>query len=270
MRDITAAELRALQASSKEKSYLLVDVRNHDEYHKGHLAGAVLLPLHDLPERIEELPQDRDIIFYCRTGVRSRAAATALANLPGFQGEVLNLNGGIIEWEGVTLPGQPRLHLFPPTNNQADSLLQAMSLERGAAKVYDSMLARYGDMDWAATLKSMAAEEVVHARLLYKALQQYQEHLPAFEELYRQVPDDLIEGGFSRENIEVELARPDGAPCRVVYELALAIEYSAYDLYRSLAQRFRQDVIAEVFLGIAQAEKMHLRRAAEALARCQH
>lgn len=269
MRDITAAELRTLQASSKENTYLLVDVRTHDEYRKGHLAGALLLPLQDLPERIEELPQDRDIIFYCRTGVRSRAAATTLAGLPGFQGEMLNLRGGIIEWEGVTLPEGPRLHLFPPTDSQTESLLQAMGLERGAAGVYDSLLARYGDMDWAATLKSMAAEEIAHARLLYKALLQYQEQLPAFEELYAQVPDDLIEGGFSRENIEAELTRPGSVPCLVVYELALAIEYAAYDLYRSLAQRFHQDAIAEVFLSIAQAEKVHLRRAAEALARCQ-
>ena len=270
MQDITGEEFGALQARSWEREYLLVDVRQPEEYRAGHLPGAVLIPLQDLPERIDELPVDRNIVFYCRSGIRSRAAAMALAGMPEFQGDMLNLSGGIIGWQGVVLPEQPRLHLFPPTDNQAESLLQAMSLERGAAKVYETMLAQYGSEAWTAPLKGMAAEETAHARLLYKALQAYQENLPSFEELYSKIPDDLIEGGFSRENIEAELARPGGRPCVVVYELALAIEYAAYDLYRSLAQRFREESVAEVFLGIAQAEKAHLRRAAEALNNCPH
>ncbi len=269
IRDITADELRSLQARSKEKDYLLVDVRQPEEYRAGHLPGALLIPLQDLPERVDELPEDRDLIFYCRSGVRSRVAATALAGMQGFTGRMINLSGGIIAWQGVTLPEQPRLHLFPPTDNQGESLLQAMSLERGAAKVYETMLARYGEKDWAVPLKGLAAEEGAHARLLYKALQQYQKDLPAFDELYLQVPDDLIEGGFSRENIEAELDRPGNNPCQICYELALAIEYAAYDLYRSLAHRFREDSVAEVFISIAQGEKVHLRRAAAALSACQ-
>lgn len=270
MREITNQEFAAMQARSSEKKYLLVDVRQSEEYRAGHLPGATLIPLQDLPERIDELPQDRNIVFYCRSGIRSRAAAAALAGMREFQGDMFNLSGGIIGWQGVVLPEQPRLHLFPPTDNQAESLLQAMSLERGAAKVYETMLNQYAGEHWAAPLKDMANEETAHARLLYKALQQYQENLPAFEELYDKVPDDLIEGGFSRENIEAELARPSGRPCVVVYELVLAIEYAAYDLYRSLAQRFRDDSVAEIFLNIAQAEKRHLSRAAEALVRCGH
>ncbi len=270
MREITNEEFEAMQARSREKEYLLVDVRQPEEYRAGHLPGATLMPLQDLPERIEELPQNRNIVFYCRSGIRSRAAATALAGMQEFKGDMLNLSGGMIGWQGVVLPDQPRLHLFPPTDNQAESLLQAMSLERGAARIYETMLNQYAGESWAAPLEGMAADETAHALLLYRAMQQYQKDLPAFDVLYGQVPDNLIEGGFSRENIEAELARPGGMPCVVVYELALAIEYAAYDLYRSLAQRFRKDSVAGVFLGIAQAEKGHLRRAAEALNNCPH
>ena len=268
MRDITSEEFEAMQARTREKEYLLVDVRQPEEYRASHLPGATLIPLQDLPERIDELPQDRNIVFYCRSGIRSRAAAAVLAGMRQFKGDMLNLSGGIIGWQGVVLPERPRLHLFPPMDNQAESLLQAMSLERGAANIYETMLSQYADESWAGPLKEMASEETAHARLLYKAMQQCQEDLPAFEVLYSKVPADLIEGGFSRENIEAELARLGGKPCVVVYELALAIEYAAYDLYRTLAQRFREDSVSEVFLSIAQAEKRHLRRAAAALAKC--
>ena len=78
MRDITNEEFEAMQARSREKEYLLVDVRQPEEYRASHLPGATLIPLQDLPERIDELPQDRNIVFYCRSGIRSRAAAAVL------------------------------------------------------------------------------------------------------------------------------------------------------------------------------------------------
>ena len=267
--DITADELRRMQAHKKEKEYLLVDVRQPQAYRQAHLPGAVPIPLQELPDRTDELPLDRDIVFYCRSGLSSRAAAVSIANKPEFQGKIMNLTGGILGWQGVLLPEVPRLHLFPPTDTQAESLLQAMSLERGAAQVYGTMQARFNGEDWAKPLHDLATEEIAHARLLYRAMQQDQANVPDFDALYAQLPDDLIEGGFSRENIDTELARSGGNPCQTVFELAMAIEYAAYDLYRSLAQRFRQAAVAEVFLTIAQAEKAHLQRAAEALQACE-
>ncbi|MFP7753177.1 rhodanese-like domain-containing protein [Thermodesulfobacteriota bacterium B35] len=62
--DLTADELRQFMAGHHEKTYLLVDVRQPREYAGGHIAGAMLLPLSELPARIAELPPDRDIVFY--------------------------------------------------------------------------------------------------------------------------------------------------------------------------------------------------------------
>ena len=98
MRDITNEEFEAMQARSREKEYLLVDVRQPEEYRASHLPGATLIPLQDLPERIDELPQDRNIVFYCRSGKRSQAAAIFLAAQPRAAGEVYTMDGGMLAW----------------------------------------------------------------------------------------------------------------------------------------------------------------------------
>ena len=53
---------------------ILVDVRTPEEFAAGHAAGAKNLPLQELPRRFEELPRDREIILYCRSGARSSSA----------------------------------------------------------------------------------------------------------------------------------------------------------------------------------------------------
>ena len=69
--EIRAEEARAYMTRGREKNYLLVDVRQPDEYAREHIPGAVLIPLGELPARQNELPPDRDILFYCRSGMRS-------------------------------------------------------------------------------------------------------------------------------------------------------------------------------------------------------
>ena len=86
--------------------FVLVDVREESEYHGelGHIAGARLIPLKELPERTGELGDARssDIVAICRVGVRSATAAAILTGL-GFE-HVWNLKGGMIEWKDAQLP----------------------------------------------------------------------------------------------------------------------------------------------------------------------
>jgi glyoxylase-like metal-dependent hydrolase (beta-lactamase superfamily II)/rhodanese-related sulfurtransferase len=104
VRQLRAAELRDRIASSNPP--LLVDVREEAEYRGelGHIAGARLIPLKELPERVEELAnaKSRDIVAICRVGVRSATAAAILTGL-GFE-HVWNLKGGMIEWKDAQLP----------------------------------------------------------------------------------------------------------------------------------------------------------------------
>ena len=104
VRQLSAAELRDRLASSNPPT--LVDVREEDEYRgeMGHIAGALLIPLKELPERTAELANVKagEVVAICRVGVRSATAAAILTGL-GFE-HVWNLKGGMIEWKDAQLP----------------------------------------------------------------------------------------------------------------------------------------------------------------------
>ena len=84
---------------------LLVDVRERSEWEVGSLAslGAVLVPLGELPGRLAEIPRERPVVLYCRSGVRSMTAARRLVEA-GWR-DVYNLRGGILAWARDVDPG---------------------------------------------------------------------------------------------------------------------------------------------------------------------
>jgi sulfur-carrier protein adenylyltransferase/sulfurtransferase len=91
---ITASELKEMQDRG-EKLYL-VDVREPAEWEIVRIPGAVLIPKADLPAKLAELPQDRPVIAYCKTGVRS-AEALALLKNAGFS-DAKHVQGGVSAW----------------------------------------------------------------------------------------------------------------------------------------------------------------------------
>ncbi len=74
----------------------LLDVREPREYEINRIPGSTLIPLGELPKRLDELPKDRDIAVHCKSGVRS-AKAVKLMREKGFT-RVQNVRGGILEW----------------------------------------------------------------------------------------------------------------------------------------------------------------------------
>jgi rhodanese-related sulfurtransferase len=80
----------------------LVDVREPAEWARGHIPGAIHLPLSRLPHGISQLPKDKPVVLYCVSGNRSGHA------LPIFRAhgvnEVKNLHGGIAAWHRHGLP----------------------------------------------------------------------------------------------------------------------------------------------------------------------
>ena len=62
--NISPAAFRQYQNDNDEKAYLLVDVRQPEEYEVAHIPGAKLLPLDDLEANLTALPADKDIVFY--------------------------------------------------------------------------------------------------------------------------------------------------------------------------------------------------------------
>lgn len=74
----------------------LLDVREPWEYARGHIAGAHLIPLGQLEERVGEVPADRPVLAVCHVGQRSLLASLYLKRR-GYS-EVTNVDGGIAAW----------------------------------------------------------------------------------------------------------------------------------------------------------------------------
>jgi len=62
-------------------SILLIDVRDADEFKKGHFKTAVNIPTDDLEKKVKELPSDKPIVFACNTGAKSGEAYYMLQDL---------------------------------------------------------------------------------------------------------------------------------------------------------------------------------------------
>jgi len=80
----------------------IVDVRNPDEWSKGHLPGAKHIPLAALPEKLGELDPAAPIVLHCKGGGRS-SIATSLLQSQGFA-KVSNLVGGYEAWVAAGFP----------------------------------------------------------------------------------------------------------------------------------------------------------------------
>jgi adenylyltransferase/sulfurtransferase len=104
--EVNAKELQA-RLSGPHPPFLL-DVREPFEWDIVSLQedGAVLVPLGELAERLGELPEGRDIVVYCRSGVRSARAAGLLVEAG--LGPVSNLVGGVLAWVDEIDPSLPK------------------------------------------------------------------------------------------------------------------------------------------------------------------
>jgi rhodanese-related sulfurtransferase len=98
---ITAGELNEKLKFGKHP--LVLDVRQPEEFRTGHIAGAKLIPLNELPKKMSELPKGREIVCVCASGSRSTSASKMLAK-EGFT--VLNMQGGMLAWRHAKLPMQ--------------------------------------------------------------------------------------------------------------------------------------------------------------------
>jgi molybdopterin/thiamine biosynthesis adenylyltransferase/rhodanese-related sulfurtransferase len=94
MESITTSELRTLLDNDFQG--ILLDVREPDEYAAAHIEGSRLIPLQTLPDQLDSLPKDQEILIHCKSGRRSAKAVELLLE-NGFTA-VKNVEGGIDAW----------------------------------------------------------------------------------------------------------------------------------------------------------------------------
>jgi adenylyltransferase/sulfurtransferase len=104
--EITPTELK--ERLDRGDRVTVVDVREPWEWEIGNLGahGARLIPLNDLPSRMDELNPEDEIVMQCRSGARSARAAEFLLG-QGFA-KVSNLEGGILRWSDEVDPSIPK------------------------------------------------------------------------------------------------------------------------------------------------------------------
>jgi len=74
----------------------VVDIRTEAEISRGVIDGAIHIPMHLLPVKAQDLPQDKPVVLYCHSGARSAQACAFMAS-KGFT-NMHNLTGGILAW----------------------------------------------------------------------------------------------------------------------------------------------------------------------------
>jgi len=97
------SEINVNQASDlRTQGAFILDVRQPEEWTQFHIPGATLIPLGDLPNRLNEVPKDKEIVVVCRTGHRSAQGRDILKNA-GFT-KVTSMAGGVTQWQTAGLP----------------------------------------------------------------------------------------------------------------------------------------------------------------------
>ena len=105
LREITAAEAARLLADEAERTVLL-DCREDEELAIASIAGALHIPMGDIPSRLPELDPEKRYVVCCHHGVRSAQVCLFLAS-NDFD-DVANLRGGIDAWSREVDPDVPR------------------------------------------------------------------------------------------------------------------------------------------------------------------
>ena len=253
-----------------EKDYVLIDVRQPQEYLQEHIPGAMLIPLPELSAKQSGLPKDKDFIFYCKSGARSQMAAMMTAESKVTSKNIYNLKGGIMAWADMTLDGFPKVQAFDRAKTLPEFLAIAMNMEKGADRFYREISRRYPDKAFAGIFENLAAVEIAHAKMIYGFHKNHAEPGPAaFQAFYETLDGKVIEGGESLESMMTAIEGLTDNVCGDLMDLALEMEFTALDLYRTLANQTTHDAaMSSAFLAIAQAEKSHMRMIADALGEC--
>jgi adenylyltransferase/sulfurtransferase len=102
--EITPVEVKG--KIDRGDKFQLIDVREPHEWQIGHIPQAKLIPLGELPKRLNELDRDVELVAHCKSGMRSAKACNILRE-NGFK-NVSNMKGGILAWSDTVDPSVPK------------------------------------------------------------------------------------------------------------------------------------------------------------------
>jgi len=257
----SADDVKKMIDTTDPDDFSLVDVRQPGEYKQGHLPGAKLIPLDDLPDRLEELDPSKTTLVYCAAGVRSRAGAAILTRA-GFS-EVYSMEGGIRSWKGLVAEKLPEAGMawFQSAQSTEELIGLAWLLEDGMRTFYLEIAKGLERSEEAQLFMELAGAELHHKNALLKLYQQINGedvgvNFPSAI-LREQPKEKYLEGGVLLSEAFSWAGKKDE---REILEFVMSLEVGSYDRYLTLRDHFKDESSREVFGLLAAEEKAHLKR----------
>lgn len=246
---ISANEAKRLLEKS---DIILIDVRQPEEYESGHIPGAVLIPLPELPDKLAELSTEKEIVTYCRLGRRSLAAAQLIADER--DSEVYTIDGGIMAWDGLVAKGEIEedFQALIRDLKQEELLCLAYGLEDGSRRFYMKVTEIFTEQKVKELFGVLSSAEENHMKRI-------SEHWPTV------MLDDrfssYMESGIPIKKA-IERIISDKKSLIETLEYSMQIEVNNLDLYLKIRRIIGGD-IEKLFREIIDEEKSHLKRLGE-------
>ncbi len=233
----------------------LLDVRQPLEYEQGHLPGAMLVPLHELPSRIRELDTEKTIIVYCRSGNRSRSAAGLLMSA-GVK-NVLNMEGGILRYNGIVASGPPEagMFCFPETLTPGQLTAVAWFLEDGTIRFLEHIEESISSNRSPAIIRELLESKEAHKVTLEKLYTELTGKSPSagFPGDVLDIPDEEVMVGCIK--VAEALIWSRDKTLTDVLELLITLGANSYDLYLKLGQTVKSDEAGRIFTLLSEEER---------------
>ncbi|MBW1825106.1 MAG: hypothetical protein JRI87_11195 [Deltaproteobacteria bacterium] len=237
--------------------YNLLDVRQDWEYEELHLPGATLIPLPELPDRLDEVAPDKPTLVYCAVGGRSSAAANLMSGR-GFR-DVYNITGGIMAWESEYATGPQTLGMIYFSGNETpqEILTLAYAMEVNIGAFYSEMTS-FVKPEIADVFKQLSKFEAGHKAKVFNMARDLDPSIKTRDELEDRSRVTALEGGTTAEEFLAQnkdyLKTPKGA-----VEAAMMFEAQALDLYMRYAAEAGSHASLDLLHNLAQEEKRHLK-----------
>ena len=253
-KEISTDQAREYIRTMPPEELQIIDVRQPGEYREAHIPGAILIPLGELVRRLDEIDTVRNTIVYCRSGHRSGAACQIMGE-SGID-RVLNLHGGMLQWQGNKVAGEETRGLeYFISGEYSSAAVMAFRMEAGLRQFYLAAAELATDTTAEELLIAMARFEDGHMALLRARY-----HLTEADTTAEET-DSVLEGGISPADITDTFA--DSLASREsVIQLAMMFEAQALDLYSRLARRQDDQELRKFYLEMAGEEQKHLNRLA--------
>ena len=242
---------------NKGSEFIILDVRQPEEYRSGHLPGAVFIPLPDLINKVGGLDHAKPIIAYCRSGNRSRAAAAFLLS-DGFS-KVYSMDGGITAWNGQVATGSYNegLSMLEGRETAEELISLAMALEEGSRMFYVNVEELTLDTEAKNVLKTIAEAEEKHKTQILQAYKLITGENLTDDILNREPLSGIMEGGVRIDEV-VSFLKGSDKTLLDILEVSMQLEINSLDLYIKILRTIEDAGAKKVFDILIEEEKNHL------------